>query len=116
MRVYVTVPQPYVASIRPGLAADLIVANLGNQSFRCTIVRTAGAVDPNTRTLLAEGDVPNPGRVLLPGMYTQLRITVQRVDAPLVIPSTARGSRAACPQVSELSATANGDATGHLAA
>ena len=114
MRVYISVPQPYVASIRPGLAADLIVANLGNQSFRGTIVRTAGAVDPNTRTLLAEVDVPNPGRVLLPGMYTQLRITVQRVDAPLVIPSTALVNRASGPQVIELTPGANGRATVHL--
>jgi len=114
MRVYITVPQPYVASIRPGLAADLIVANLGNQTFRGTIVRTAGSVDPNTRTLLAEVDVPNPGRVLLPGMYTQIRITVQRVDAPLVIPSTALVTRAAGPQVMELTPTAKGRATVHL--
>jgi len=114
MRVYITVPQPYVASIHPGLAADLIVANLGNQSFRGTIVRTAGAVDPNTRTLLAEVDVPNPGRVLLPGMYTQLRITVQRVDAPLLIPSTALVSRAAGPQVIELIPGANGRGTVRL--
>jgi membrane fusion protein (multidrug efflux system) len=114
MRVYVTVPQPYVASIRAGLPADLVVANLGNQSFRGTIVRTAGAVDPATRTLLAEVDVPNPGRVLLPGMYTQLRITVQRVDAPLMIPSTALVTRAAGPQVIELIPGASGRATVHL--
>jgi multidrug efflux pump subunit AcrA (membrane-fusion protein) len=114
MRVYISVPQPYVASIRPGLAADLLVANLGNQSFRGTIVRTAGAVDPSTRTLLAEVDVPNPGRVLLPGMYTQLSITVQRADAPLVIPSTALVARASGPQVIELTPGANGRATVHL--
>jgi multidrug efflux pump subunit AcrA (membrane-fusion protein) len=114
MRVYISVPQPYVASIRAGMQADLVVANLGNQSFRGTIVRTAGAVDPNTRTLLAEVDVPNPGRVLLPGMYTQLRITVQRVDAPLVIPSTALVTRSSGPQVIELITGANGRATVHL--
>jgi multidrug efflux pump subunit AcrA (membrane-fusion protein) len=114
IRVYITVPQPYVASIRPGLPADLIVANLGNRSFRGTIVRTAGAVDPSTRTLLAEVDVPNPGRVLLPGMYAQLSVTVQRVDAPLVIPSTALVTRASGPQVIELIAGANGRGTVHL--
>jgi multidrug efflux pump subunit AcrA (membrane-fusion protein) len=114
MRVYISVPQPYVASIRAGLPADLVIANLNNQSFRGTIVRTAGAVDPNTRTLLAEVDVPNPGRVLLPGMYAQIRITVQRVDAPLMIPSTALVSRASGPQVIELVPAANGRATVHL--
>jgi multidrug efflux pump subunit AcrA (membrane-fusion protein) len=114
MRVYISVPQPYVSSIRAGLPADLVIANLNNQSFRGTIVRTAGAVDPSTRTLLAEVDVPNPGRVLLPGMYAQLRITVDRVNPPLVIPSTALVSRASGPQVIELVPTANGRATVHL--
>jgi multidrug efflux pump subunit AcrA (membrane-fusion protein) len=114
MRVYITVPQPYVASIRPGLPADLVIANLGNQSFRGTIVRTAGAVDPSTRTLLAEVDVPNPGRVLLPGMYAQIRITVQRVDAPLVVPSTALVTRTSGPQVMELIPAANGRGTVRL--
>lgn len=114
MRVYVTIPQPYVASIRAGLPAVLVIANLNNQSFRGTIVRTAGAVDPSTRTLLAEVDVPNPGRVLLPGMYAQLQITVQRVNAPLVIPSTALVSRANGPQVIEVIPGAGGRGTVHL--
>jgi multidrug efflux pump subunit AcrA (membrane-fusion protein) len=114
MRVYVSIPQLYVASIRAGLPADLVIANLNNQAFRGTIVRTAGAVDPNTRTLLAEVDVPNPGRVLLPGMYAQLRITVQRVNAPLVIPSTALVARASGPQVIEVTPAAGGRGTVHL--
>jgi multidrug efflux pump subunit AcrA (membrane-fusion protein) len=114
MRVYVSIPQPYVASIRAGSPADLVVANLNNQSFRGTIARTAGAVDPSTRTLLAEVDVPNPGRVLLPGMYAQLQITVNRVNAPLVIPSTALVTRSSGPQVMELVSSGNGRATVHL--
>jgi multidrug efflux pump subunit AcrA (membrane-fusion protein) len=114
MRVYVSIPQPYVSSMRAGSPADLVIASLNNQSFRGTIVRTAGAVDPSTRTLLAEVDVPNPGRVLLPGMYAQIRITVQRVNAPLVIPSTALVNRANGPQVIELTPGAGGRATVHL--
>jgi multidrug efflux pump subunit AcrA (membrane-fusion protein) len=114
MRVYITVPQPYVASIRAGLPADLVIANLGNRSFRGTVVRTARSVDATSRTLLAEVDVPNPGRVLLTGMYTQIRITVERVDAPLVIPSTALVTRSSGPQVMELVASGPGRATVHL--
>jgi multidrug efflux pump subunit AcrA (membrane-fusion protein) len=114
MRIYVSVPQPYVASIRQGLPAELVVSDLGGRSFRGTVVRTAGAVDPSTRTLLAEVDVPNPGRVLLPGMYAQLRLTLERVDAPLVIPSTALVSRASGPQVIELTSSANGTTTVHF--
>jgi multidrug efflux pump subunit AcrA (membrane-fusion protein) len=114
MRVYVSIPQLYVASIRTGQPADLVITNLNNQAFRGTIVRTAGAVDQTTRTLLAEVDVPNPGRILLPGMYAQVRITVDRVNAPLVIPSTALVSRANGPQVIEVIPGANGRATVHL--
>jgi multidrug efflux pump subunit AcrA (membrane-fusion protein) len=114
MRVYVSIPQLYVASIRTGQPADLVITNLNNQAFRGTIVRTAGAVDQTTRTLLAEVDVPNPGRVLLPGMYAQVRITVDRVNAPLVIPSTALVNRASGPQVIEVIPGANGRATVHL--
>jgi multidrug efflux pump subunit AcrA (membrane-fusion protein) len=114
MRVYVSIPQPYVASVHAGLPADLVIASLNNQAVRGTIVRTAGAVDPATRTLLAEVDVPNPGRLLLPGMYAQLRITVQRVNAPLVIPSTALVTRASGPQVIEVKPAAGGRGTVHL--
>jgi multidrug efflux pump subunit AcrA (membrane-fusion protein) len=113
MRVYVSIPQPYVASIRAGLPAELVITNLNNQAFKGTIVRTAGAVDPGTRTLLAEVDVPNPGRVLMPGMYAQLRITVERLNAPLVIPSTALLSRSSGPQVIELVPSGPGRATVH---
>jgi membrane fusion protein (multidrug efflux system) len=114
MRVYVSIPQPYVGSIRTGLPADLVIANLNNQSFRGTIVRTAGAVDPGTRTLLAEVDVPNPARVLLPGMYAQLQISVERANAPLVIPSTALVTRSSGPQVMELVPSGTGRATVRL--
>jgi multidrug efflux pump subunit AcrA (membrane-fusion protein) len=47
-------------------------------------------------------------------MYAQVRITVDRVNAPLVIPSTALVSRANGPQVIELVPTANGRGTVHL--
>ena len=114
MRVYVSIPQLYVASIRAGVPADLVITNLNNQAFRGTVVRTAGAVDPSTRTLLAEVDVPNPGRTLLPGMYAQVRLTVDRANAPLVIPSTALVNRASGPQVIELVPGENGRATVRL--
>ena len=113
MRVYISIPQPYVESIRAGLPADLVVADLGGRSFRGTIVRTAGAVDPNTRTLLAEVDVPNAGGGLLPGMYGQIRISLQRVAAPLQIPSTALVSRSNGPQVIEVTRSDSGTGTVH---
>jgi membrane fusion protein, multidrug efflux system len=109
MRVYVGVPQLYVASIRPGLTADVIIDDLGGRSFRGTVVRTARALDATTRTLLVEVDVPNVANTLLPGMNARVNITMQRVGAPLVIPSTALVVRSGGPQVMQLVASAGKD-------
>ena len=57
--------------------------------FSGRIVRTARAVDAQSRTLLTEVQIYNPHRVLLPGMYAQIRIAVERTSAPLVVPATA---------------------------
>jgi multidrug efflux pump subunit AcrA (membrane-fusion protein) len=102
MRVYVSVPQLNAASISPGQTADVFVDDLGGRSFRGVVVRTARAIDATTRTLLTEIDVPNLARVLLPGMNAHVNITLHRVGAPLVIPSTALVTRAGGPQVMQL--------------
>ncbi len=51
------------------------------------MVRTANAIDPNTRTLLTEVDVPNPSGALLPGAYAQVHFDVklsgQRLSLPI---------------------------------
>ncbi|MDB4874323.1 MAG: efflux transporter, family, subunit [Gemmatimonadetes bacterium] len=114
MRVYISVPQAYAASIRPGQAADLLVQDLGGRSFRGVVARTASAIDAATRTLLTEVDVANSGRALLPGMNARIRISMQRVNSPLVIPSTALVVRTGGPQVIELVPSGKGVATVHL--
>jgi multidrug efflux pump subunit AcrA (membrane-fusion protein) len=114
MRVYINVPQPYVGSVRVGMPAELVIEDLGNQTFTGTVVRTARAVDPQTRTLLSEIDVTNPTRVLLPGMYAQLRITLPRTGPHVVVPSTALTARAGGPQVLELIPSDSAHATVHV--
>jgi multidrug efflux pump subunit AcrA (membrane-fusion protein) len=102
MRVYVGVPQLYLSSIQPGLAADVHIDDLGGRVFRGTVVRTARSIDVTTRSLLVEVDVPNAARLLVPGMNARVSITLQRVGAPLVIPSTALVVRTGGPQVMQL--------------
>jgi multidrug efflux pump subunit AcrA (membrane-fusion protein) len=114
MRVYVGVPQLYLSSIQPGLAADVHIDDLGGRVFRGTVVRTARAIDVTTRSLLAEIDVPNAGRVMVPGMNARVSITLQRVGAPLVIPSTALVIRAGSPQVMQLIRPLGDTATVHF--
>jgi RND family efflux transporter MFP subunit len=72
LRVHVSVPQGYSAVAKPGLKADLTLPELPGRRFAGTLVRTANAIDPASRTLLAEFEVPNPAGELLPGSYAEL--------------------------------------------
>ena len=114
LRVYINVPEPDVRSIRPGMPAEMVIADFGNRAFIGKVVRAAHAVDLQTRTLLAEINVPNPERLLLPGMYAQLRITLKRTGEPLMVPSTALVNRSSGPQVIELMPSDGNTATVHM--
>lgn len=87
LRTYVNVPQTYADSIHEGEPATVTVSNLPGRQFAGTMARSANALDPSSRTLLVEVHVPNPGNLLLPGMYAQVELTSARADPPLLIPS-----------------------------
>ena len=89
LRTFINVPQAYANSIRVGQPATLTVSNLPGRMFAGTVARTSEALDPSSRTLLAEIHVPNSSRLLLPGMYTQVAFKAPRFDPPLVVPSDA---------------------------
>src|SRR5215469_1267391 len=59
LRVYVSVPEMYAPSIHAGLGAFLELTQFPGLKFQGKVVRTAEAIDLNTRTLLTEVDVPN---------------------------------------------------------
>jgi RND family efflux transporter MFP subunit len=73
LRVYVRVPQPLVHAIAPGQKAELIFQESQGRIFSATVTRTAGAVDPVSRTLQVELQVPNPRGEILAGSYAQAR-------------------------------------------
>jgi len=75
LRVYVRVPQPLVHAIAPGQKAELTFQELPGRIFTATVTRTAGAVDPSSRTLQVELQVPNPHNEILAGSYAQVRFT-----------------------------------------
>lgn len=73
LRVYVRVPQPLVHHIAPGQKAILTLQDMPGRQFEATVSRTAGAVDPTSRTLQVELQVPNPNGEILAGSYAQVR-------------------------------------------
>ena len=87
IRVYVNVPESAAPSIHPGLAAYLELTQFPGRKFQGQVVRTAEAIDPATRTLLTEVDVPNKSAELLPGGYAQVHLNVKiggtRVQVPV---------------------------------
>jgi RND family efflux transporter MFP subunit len=99
LRTYINVPQAYADFIRPGQPAVLTVTNLPGRQFTGHVARSANALDPSSRTLLVEIQVPNADNALLPGMYSQVELSGVRGDAPLLIPSDAMIVRADGPQV-----------------
>jgi RND family efflux transporter MFP subunit len=110
LRTYVNVPQAYADSIKTGQPAVLTVSNLPGREFQGQVARTANALDPSSRTLLVEVQVPNPANVLLPGMYSQVELRSVRADPPLLVPSDAMIVRADGAQI----AVVGPDRTLHL--
>jgi len=86
LRTYVNVPQTNASTIRPGQTARLKVSNLPVREFAGTVARTANSLDPTSRTMLVEIQVPNADGALLPGMYAQVQLSDARMYAPLVVP------------------------------
>jgi RND family efflux transporter MFP subunit len=94
LRTYVSVPQTWVSSVRTGQTATIRASGLPGREFIGTVVRTANALDPTSRTLLVDVNVPNSDGALLPGMSVQVDLSTPRREAPLVIPADALVIRA----------------------
>jgi len=110
LRVYANVPETYSPDIAPGVSADVEVPEVAGQKFSGKVVRTAGAIDPTTRTLLTEVHVPNPTGVLVPGEFGEVTFHLRSSRPTLLIPANALLFRAQGPQV----ALVQGDGKVHL--
>jgi RND family efflux transporter MFP subunit len=104
LRAFVNLPQNDAAAVKTGQAALLTLPNLPGRQFAGTVTRGAGALDPATRTLLTEVQVPNDAGLLLPGMYVQVILKIARRDPPLLIPGDTLVVRGDGPQVAVVSA------------
>ena len=98
IRIYVDVPETASPSIHPGVHADVEIPALVGQHFTGNVVRTANSIDPTTRTLRTEIDVPNPRRQLLPGSYAQVHFALQEQVQRLTVPANALLFRAEGPR------------------
>jgi membrane fusion protein, multidrug efflux system len=76
LRVYVDVPQGYSDAIVDGTPAYLTLTQFPERRFAGTVARSTGAINPTTRTLRVEVDIPNSDSTVLPGSYGQVHVTL----------------------------------------
>jgi RND family efflux transporter MFP subunit len=110
IRVYVDVPEIYAPSVRPGLDASIELPAFPGQRFSGKVVRTADAIDPATRTLRTEIDVPNHDGRLFPGSYGQVYFGVSVAVSRMSVPVNALLFRSEGPRA----AVAGSDGKVHL--
>src|SRR5579871_6423923 len=99
LRVYTSVPQAYAPFIRTGESTTVTLQEFPGQKFSAKVARTAEAIDPNTRTLLTEVDVPNKDGRLLPGSFGEVHFAVGSNVNKVTVPVNAMLFRSQGAQV-----------------
>ena len=89
IRVWVYVPQDDAFGVKPGVEAVVRVPAMPNLTFQGKVTRIADALQPGTRTLLTEVDVPNPDGALQPGVYCTVELKIPRTAPALIVPASA---------------------------
>jgi RND family efflux transporter MFP subunit len=85
LRLMIAVPESAVSRIRIGAPVDVRVDAV-DRTFHGVVARSAGKVNPDTRTMATEVDVPNPDLTLVPGMYAYAAIAVADAKDVLAVP------------------------------
>jgi RND family efflux transporter MFP subunit len=78
IRTQVFVPQDAAFGLKPGIDAAVHVPEIPDRSFPGTVTRIADAIQPGSRTLLTEIDIPNPDGALKPGIYCTIELHIPR--------------------------------------
>ena len=99
LRIYVEVPQTQSRLITPGQSAAVSVREIPNRTFNAKVVRTARAIDPASRTLRTELQIPNADGELFPGMYAEVKFTLPQDPHTLIVPGNAVMIRSDGPNV-----------------
>ena len=89
LRIQLYVPQDQAFGVAPGVEAVVRVPELPGREFPGTVTRIADALQPGTRTLLTEIDVPNPDRALPAGVYCTVELKIPRKTPSLIVPAAA---------------------------
>lgn len=110
MRIFVNVPQTWVSQIHDGQQAEVRVQELPGKVFHAVVAHSTHEVDTASRSMLVILRTPNPGHLLLPGMYSQVRFATSGPVTAVLIPRDALSNGAQGTRV----ATAGPDGKVHF--
>ena len=99
LRIYVSVPEINAPAIHIGASAQVTLDEFPGETFQGVVVRTSNAIDPTSRTLLVEVDVPNKDGRLLPGAYAHVLFALPTTGNSVTIPVNTLLFRKEGPQV-----------------
>lgn len=115
LRVYTNVPQVYSQNVKRGMKIALTFPEYPGRTFWGTLVRTADAIDPVSRTLLVEVDVNNRSGELMPGALAQVHFKTPPTAPTYIVPAAAIIFRHQGLRLGTVVKDKNGDTVAHLA-
>ncbi len=86
VRLDVAVPEQDAPFVSKTTAVSVSAEELPGRTFTGTVTRFEYALDPSTRTMITEIEIPNPRMELRPGMYIKVRIGIERKKDALLVP------------------------------
>ena len=89
IRTQVFVPQDAAFGLKPGIDAAVHVPEIPDRTFPGTVTRIADAIQPGSRTLLTEIDIPNPDSALKPGIYCTIELHIPRKTPSFMVSADA---------------------------
>jgi RND family efflux transporter MFP subunit len=99
IRIFVHAPQSVAARLmEPDVTTMITTGGQSDLRLEGKIARTAKAIDPESRTLRVEIDIPNPGHALVPGMYVKVAFSLKG-GSQMQVPAAALLFRSGGPQV-----------------
>jgi RND family efflux transporter MFP subunit len=105
IRVFVDVPQNVATELMGATQkAEVLTEPPGNLRVAATVARTAGAINPQARTLRVEVDVSNQPQRLIPGMYVKVAFSLAPKGL-VQVPAAVLAFRSDGPQVAKVDAS-----------
>jgi membrane fusion protein (multidrug efflux system) len=88
MKLEFTVPETYLDALRTGLPVGATTSIYPDEVFAGNIAHIDSRIDPATRAVRVIAELPNPDRILRPGMFLTVAIERDR-DSVLLVPEEA---------------------------